>query len=120
MRIGELAALTGTTPRMLRHYEQHGVIVSSRTQNGYRDFDAGQVATVTAAKELIDAGIPVRVVTSLLAIASTRAPVDPHHLDDDALAQVREHWERLCRCIECITQRRDALSRFLDQPPTGT
>ena len=37
MQIGELAATTGTTVRVLRHYEKQGLILARRRQNGYRD-----------------------------------------------------------------------------------
>ncbi len=36
VRIGELARVTGTTARALRHYEQAGLISSERASNGYR------------------------------------------------------------------------------------
>lgn len=39
MRIGELAALTGTTTKTLRFYEDSGLLPpADRTANGYRDY----------------------------------------------------------------------------------
>ncbi|GIP23287.1 MULTISPECIES: MerR family transcriptional regulator [Paenibacillus] len=38
MKIGELSALTGVSIRSLRYYEQQGLLVPSRQENGYRDY----------------------------------------------------------------------------------
>jgi len=38
MRIGELAKRTGVPPRMLRYYEEQGLITPQRLDNGYRDY----------------------------------------------------------------------------------
>ncbi|GCB48651.1 MerR family transcriptional regulator [Streptomyces sp. NL15-2K] len=57
MRIGELAAATGTTPRALRHYEQAGLITSERAANGYRLYDPGTAVRVRNIRHLLDAGL---------------------------------------------------------------
>lgn len=36
MRIGELAAKTDTSTRLLRYYEEQGLIMAQRRPNGYR------------------------------------------------------------------------------------
>ena len=46
MRIGELAEATGVSARSLRYYEEQGLIRSSRTSGGWRDFDATSVERV--------------------------------------------------------------------------
>ncbi|WP_366525445.1 MerR family DNA-binding transcriptional regulator, partial [Mumia sp.] len=38
MRVGELAELTGVAPRMLRYYEEQGLLVPPRQDNGYRSY----------------------------------------------------------------------------------
>jgi DNA-binding transcriptional MerR regulator len=45
MRIGELAAATGTTTKTLRFYEHSGLLPPpERTANGYRDYGADAVS----------------------------------------------------------------------------
>jgi DNA-binding transcriptional MerR regulator len=69
MRIGELARLTGTTPRALRHYEAAGLITSVREANGYRDYDSGTAVRVHNIRHLLSAGLTledVRVFLSCL------------------------------------------------------
>ncbi|MFR9727860.1 MerR family transcriptional regulator [Saccharopolyspora sp. MS10] len=43
MKIGEAAQKAGAPARMLRYYEQHGLIESSRSTNAYRDYSEEQV-----------------------------------------------------------------------------
>jgi DNA-binding transcriptional MerR regulator len=57
VRIGELAAVTEATPRALRHYEQAGLITSSRSDNGYRDYGPDAVARVRNIRYLLAAGL---------------------------------------------------------------
>jgi DNA-binding transcriptional MerR regulator len=57
VRIGELAAATGATPRALRHYEQAGLISSTRSANGYRDYAEAAVARVRNIRYLLAAGL---------------------------------------------------------------
>ncbi|MGV9268560.1 MerR family transcriptional regulator [Kitasatospora sp. NPDC003701] len=75
MRIGELARVTGSTARALRHYEQAGLIGSSRAANGYRVYDGS-------------AAVRVRNIRSLLAAGFTLEDVRPFLccLDGDVLA----------------------------------
>ena len=57
VRIGELAAATGTTARALRHYERAGLIRSTRESNGYRDFGPSSVIRVRNIRVLLAAGL---------------------------------------------------------------
>jgi MerR family copper efflux transcriptional regulator len=43
MRIGELAAQTGTSKDTIRFYEKVGLVTGERLANGYRDFEPGMV-----------------------------------------------------------------------------
>ncbi|MEX2985746.1 MerR family transcriptional regulator [Streptomyces sp. C36] len=57
MRIGELAKMTGTTSRALRHYEQAGLISSERALNSYRIYDERAVVRVRNIRYLLAAGL---------------------------------------------------------------
>lgn len=77
MRIGELAAETGTTPRALRHYEQVGLIISERAANGYRLYDRATTVRVRNIRHLLDVGLTlddVRVFLSCLDRDVTAGP----------------------------------------------
>ncbi|MEU6734027.1 MerR family transcriptional regulator [Streptomyces physcomitrii] len=57
MRIGELAAAAGTTARALRHYEQAGLLSSTRAANGYRHYADSAVVRVRNIRYLLTAGL---------------------------------------------------------------
>ncbi|WP_208828032.1 MerR family transcriptional regulator [Streptomyces ficellus] len=57
MRIGELARVTGTSARALRHYEEQGLLSSTRAPNGYREYDEGAAVRVRNIRHLLDAGL---------------------------------------------------------------
>ncbi|CAO3933964.1 MerR family transcriptional regulator [Achromobacter mucicolens] len=56
MSIGELARRTGASLRSLRHYDDQGLLVSVRADNGYRTFPAAAVTQVRQIQRLIAAG----------------------------------------------------------------
>ncbi|MFT4083228.1 MAG: MerR family transcriptional regulator [Nocardioides sp.] len=65
MLIGELAERTGASTRSLRHYERAGLIRSVRLANGYRDFDADQIAAVATIRDLLAAGLTLDAVAAI-------------------------------------------------------
>ena len=58
MRIGALAERTGVSRRLLRYYEEQGLITPSRTLNGYREYAEAHVYVVLQITGLLDAGLP--------------------------------------------------------------
>ncbi|MGW7821312.1 MerR family transcriptional regulator [Streptomyces puniciscabiei] len=66
MLIGELSARTGTSPRLLRHYERTGLLSPHRRANGYREYTEADVPRVRRIRALLAAGLPTRVVATLL------------------------------------------------------
>ncbi|WP_158636193.1 MerR family transcriptional regulator [Tsukamurella sputi] len=114
MRIGEFAALTGISERSLRHFEDVGLVVPDRAANGYRDYSHDLIGRAEEVRDLVSAGIPTRLVADVLAAASGAGGISAEHLDPDARRAVEDEWERMCRCVECIAARRDALRAYLD------
>ena len=66
MKIGELSSRTGVPPRMLRYYEQQGLIAPNRADNGYRDYAEAQVERVQRVRSLIRTGVPTRLISAVL------------------------------------------------------
>jgi DNA-binding transcriptional MerR regulator len=56
MSIGELARRTGASLRSLLQYDDQGLLVSVRADNGYRTFPAAAVTQVRQIQRLIAAG----------------------------------------------------------------
>lgn len=57
MLIGELSQASGVSARSLRYYEQQGLIRSTRTSGGWRDFDPSMVERVVMIQHLLAAGL---------------------------------------------------------------
>lgn len=114
MRIGEFSALTGISERSLRHYEDCGLLVPDRAANGYRDYARDLVGRAENVRDLVSAGLPTRLVADLLDASSDAGGVSAEHLDPASRSTVEDEWERMCRCVECIAARRDALRAYLD------
>ena len=66
MRIGELAARSGVAVRMLRHYEQKGLLAPRRAANGYRDYDERDVEQAVLVSSMVRSGLPTRLIVPLL------------------------------------------------------
>jgi DNA-binding transcriptional MerR regulator len=111
VRIGELAAMTGATARALRHYEQAGLISSSRLDNGYRDYGSGAVARVRNIRYLLAAGLTLEDVQAFRACLDgdmQAAPPSP-----SGLRIARERLAVLEARIAAQTEARDRLAAAL-------
>ncbi|MFF7679975.1 MerR family transcriptional regulator [Actinacidiphila glaucinigra] len=52
VKIGELAAKTGVAPRLLRYYEEVGILTPFRSPNGYRMYGEPAIERVHQIREL--------------------------------------------------------------------
>jgi DNA-binding transcriptional MerR regulator len=66
MRIGALARATGVSERLLRYYEEQGLLRPTRLANGYREYAEADVVTVSHIRSLLGAGLPTAVIAQLL------------------------------------------------------
>jgi len=66
MRIGALADETGVSRRLLRYYEEQGLLRPVRGANGYREYAESDVAAVRHIRFLLAAGLPTAVIARLL------------------------------------------------------
>ncbi|MBF6328909.1 MerR family transcriptional regulator [Nocardia transvalensis] len=66
MRIGELAKRTGVSVRSLRYYESQGLLASTRTSGGQREYPEAAVDRVIRIQEMFAAGLHSRTVAQLL------------------------------------------------------
>ncbi|GAB2590129.1 hypothetical protein GCM10027168_23980 [Streptomyces capparidis] len=66
MRIGELSRRTGVAVRLLRYYEEQGLLISRRTEGGHRAYADDAPDTVARVRTLLAAGLPTRVIRELM------------------------------------------------------
>ncbi|MFE4513611.1 MerR family transcriptional regulator [Kitasatospora sp. NPDC056783] len=112
MRIGELAHLTGVSTRLLRYYEEQGLLRPDRTTVGYREYGEEDTVRVWQIRSLLAAGLSTRVIGELLPCATGPAPVLA--ACPDLLATLRGELADLDARIEELTRSRRALSHYLD------
>ena len=112
MRIGELAGATGVSPRLLRYYEERGLLQPARTENGYREYGPDAPLLVRQARALLAAGLTTDVIRLLLPCA--RGPEPSLTPCPELLAALRDERRRLDGRIEALSGMRDVLDRYLE------
>jgi DNA-binding transcriptional MerR regulator len=114
MRIGELAKETGVAARMLRYYEEQGLITPRRLDNGYRVYDDYLVDRVRKIRGLIDSGIPTRIVTDILPCLGQPQTIVVRNIDPELRARLAEERDKMTDKIDFLTRNRDAISDYLE------
>ncbi|PTL71704.1 MerR family transcriptional regulator [Rathayibacter caricis DSM 15933] len=114
MRIGELSKRTGVPSRMLRYYEEQGLITPRRLDNGYREYDDYLIDRVGKVRGLIDAGIPTRIVTSILPCLGQPRSIVVENADPGLFDLLETERDRMSEKIDFLTHNRDALTSYLE------
>jgi len=113
VRIGELSKRTGVPSRMLRYYEEQGLITPRRLDNGYREYDNYLIDRVGKIRGLIDAGIPTRIVTSILPCLGQPQTIVVENADPGLFELLETERDRMSEKIDFLTHNRDALTSYL-------
>lgn len=123
MRIGELAARTGATTRLLRYYEQQGLLTPDRAANGYRDYPESLVDRVVQIRGLLDAGLTTKLIRQVLPCLDDPCTIHVRDATPELIADLEEQRAQMDARISCLTRNRDAVSAYLDavtaSRPTG-
>ncbi|MGW8364278.1 MerR family transcriptional regulator [Streptomyces wedmorensis] len=114
MRIGELSERTGTPRRLLRYYEEQGLIVADRLPNGYRVYDGSNVDRVLQIRGLLDAGLPTRIIKQILPCLNKPRIIHFPDATPEMLATLEDERDRMTERIRCLTRNRDAVAEYLD------
>ncbi len=109
LRIGELAVRTSATPRMLRHYEDQGLITAGRSVTGQRLFDPSAIEQVRQIRRLLSAGLPIAAIRELVDCIH-----DSDRLEPCAVPLLVEHLRAYDGRIAELTSTRDALRSLID------
>ena len=119
LRIGELAELTGTTPRTIRYYEEIGLLggTATRTQGKHRcytDADVERVREIVRLRDLL--GLSLEQLSQLLEAETARAELRREYQQAEAPAARRRILEQalghLATQLELVQQRRRELEQL--------
>ncbi|WP_280346899.1 MerR family transcriptional regulator [Nocardia neocaledoniensis] len=94
MLIGELAHRTGVSTRLLRYYEEQGLLRPRRDANGYRSYPEAAVAAVTKIRELLAAGLTTDDIAQLLPCAEPGGPVQACEMSVRIMAERTAELDR--------------------------
>jgi DNA-binding transcriptional MerR regulator len=115
MRIGELSRRTGVPHRLLRYYEEQGLLSPERDGNGYRAYAACEVYRVQQIRGLLDSGLTTEIIRTILPFLDE--PGEIRLPAQCVTAQTTELLEReadrLQQRIDCLTRNRDAIRAYL-------
>ncbi|WP_431938257.1 MerR family transcriptional regulator [Nocardia grenadensis] len=113
MRIGELSRRTGTSRRLLRYYEEQGLIAAQRCANGYRSYDERFVDRVLQIRGLLDAGLPTRIIKQILPCLDKPRSIYFPDATPEMLASLEGERDRMSERIRCLERNRDAVTEYL-------
>ncbi|MEU6877314.1 MerR family transcriptional regulator [Streptomyces sp. NPDC046712] len=108
MRIGEIAALVGVTPRAVRHYHHLGLLPEPvRRANGYREYSIRDAVLLARIRRLTELGLGLDEVRDVLVDDEGRELVEVlEELDTDLGRQEAVIRERRARLAELLGEAR--------------
>ncbi|MEV6079645.1 MerR family transcriptional regulator [Streptomyces sp. NPDC052069] len=119
MRMGEFSRRTGVSQRLLRYYEEQGLLEPSRRPSGYREFTEEDIATVRGIRMLLGAGLNTATIAELMPCmvddGQTLAPACSGMLPD-----LNRERERIDEAVAGLLAARDTLDAVIAATaPTG-
>ncbi|ROP99697.1 Cu(I)-responsive transcriptional regulator [Stella humosa] len=105
MTIGEAAAASGVSAKMIRYYEEIGLVApAGRTAAGYRMYGAHDVHTLRFVRRARDLGFGVEQIGSLLALwhDRARASADVRRVAVDQIGQLRRRIDELQAMVRTL------------------
>ncbi|MGK5685496.1 MerR family transcriptional regulator [Actinoplanes sp. URMC 104] len=110
MRIGDLSAATGASPRSLRYYEEQGLLTSTRSGGGQRHYPPTAVERVTLIQSLLAAGLNSATIQDVLPCISNEAIRTPWLAE-----RLRSELDRVTRQIDDLHRTREILAGLVNQ-----
>jgi DNA-binding transcriptional MerR regulator len=115
MQIGDLSLRTGATVRMLRYYEQQGLLTSARTPSGYRTYAESDIQRVRHIRCMLASALPTHVIKQALQYLLDGAPTMPSTEAErtELAATLSAELADLNERIAILQDSRDSLARFV-------
>jgi MerR family transcriptional regulator, repressor of the yfmOP operon len=123
LRIGEVAKLTGTTPRTIRYYEEIGLLPGSeeREPGSHRSYDEDDVERLTDLLRLKDLlGVTLEELKELAFAEDARAALRREWrsgIEDPVRRRqvLEESLEHIARQLELVRRRRDEMAKLEEE-----
>jgi DNA-binding transcriptional MerR regulator len=115
MQIGDLSARTGASVRMLRYYEEQGLLEPQRTPSGYRVYAESDVDRVARIRCMLSAALPAGVVGKALAFLLDGRPIIPDLPEErvEFAASLQSELDELDGKIAALQNSRELLATIV-------
>ncbi|MBB3139341.1 MerR family transcriptional regulator [Halomonas organivorans] len=113
MRIGELSEQTGISQRMLRYYEQEGLLEPERSNAGYRIYNRSSIALARHIRNLNEAGMTLKNIKILLPCLSDKETHPQFVGCSEVKAVLQKELEKLDVKLRELNNSRNAVAGFL-------
>ncbi|CDH23787.1 MerR family transcriptional regulator [Xenorhabdus bovienii] len=111
MKIKELSSKTGVSARMIRYYEEQGLLKPDRTNSGYRRFTSKDLITIRSIQSLQEAGLTLDAVRVLMpCIVSEPIKLSPCPL---IIATLKQHRDKIKADLNKNTRALLLLDQFI-------
>ncbi|PRG77699.1 MerR family transcriptional regulator [Burkholderia multivorans] len=111
MKIGELSRRSGISVRMLRYYEEQGLLQPNRRESGYREYGEADEQRVRRITLLGHAGLKLGTIRDLLpCVLSDRPDFEPC---SGVLATLKRELAGIDERIKCLQSSRKILADYL-------
>ncbi|WP_405668134.1 MerR family transcriptional regulator [Streptomyces sp. NBC_01166] len=116
MRMGEMVRRTGVSERLLRYYEEQGLLHPDRLTSGYRVCNDVDVDTVRRIRSLLAAGLSTTIIARIppcvCTDGSTLTPVC-----SGTLTELRRERERITHAVNELQASRTMLDTVIAAAP---
>jgi DNA-binding transcriptional MerR regulator len=114
--MGEMVGRTGVNERLLRYYEEQGLLAPKRQPSGYRVYDDADVDTVRRIRILLAAGLPTATIAQVLPCVRGDGPnLTP--VCSDLVAELRRERERMTGAIRDLQASQGILDAVIAAGP---
>jgi DNA-binding transcriptional MerR regulator len=115
MRIGELSRRTGVSSRLLRYYEQQGLLMPARRPSGYREYGDQDPERVRRIRLLLAAGLPTRMIGRALGgLCDESGQLTPCA---GLASDLRQERDRIDETIRALLASRGILDQLISTAP---
>ncbi|OSZ56902.1 MerR family transcriptional regulator [Streptomyces pharetrae CZA14] len=117
MRIGVLARETGVSRRLLRYYEEQGLLRPTRLDNGYREYAEADVAMVRHIRAMLAAGLSTAVIGKVVHCVRDKDELRVPSGCPTFIGELRRERARITATISQLESSRRILDAVLDTAP---
>lgn len=111
MRIKELSERVGISTRLLRYYEEQGLLSPKREENGYRAYNEAHVARVQQIRGLLGAGLTTEIIREVLPCLAEAAC--SKYDDPGFVSRIAQERDKLRDRVALLCENLRALDEYL-------